>query len=1103
MKKKTTSSRMKGCFISLYLLISVFLVLGGAVSPLYAANNRGSDSNQNVTTAQTVKEVFSFIEQNSNFVILYSKGTLAELDKKVSINMSGKKAEEILKELSSATGLEFKVNDRQITVVKKAPVAAPQPQQSGSEIKVTGQVFDENGETIPGANVTVKGNSGLGTVTDIDGNFMLNVPKGATLVVSFIGYVSHEYVVKGSEKVMVKLAPDAQALDEVIVVGYGMQRKSSITGSIASVKSEELKTVTTPSVANMLQGKVAGVVVTPTSGQPGADVSISVRGVGSLQGNTQPLWVIDGVVGQSMSSLNPNDIESISILKDGSATALYGSRGANGVVQVTTKRATSGGSSFDASVKFGISQLQKGKIEMMNGAEYYDYLVTAFTNAGNMDKQHWLQPYLKEQNFDWWDFATQNALTQNYNIGYKYGNERIKSYISADYYTEEGAIKGFDYDRFTLRVNTDYVVNNRLTLKAKISTSYKETFDQQMGLSYTSYTPWDTPYDSKGNIKKGTEGKPNEENSATADPRDYWYSDGSYNWLYNNQLNWGKTRSNGMDIGAGFDYKIFDFLTFVSNNRIGFSNNYGENYYDPKAVGQESLQGTIYNSNSDTRTIYTSQLLRLLKTFNDVHEINAYLGYDYDEYRYHDMTGQGSQMFQGNEILNGGVANPKIGGTRNEKKNAAYYFNGNYSYDNKYLFQAMFRIDGSSQFGANKRWAPFWSIGAGWSMHKEAFISQFEWINELKPRVSYGISGNLPKGPYEWATMLTTTTQYGSKVAFYSNYLGNPDLSWEETATLDVGLDFRLFDRVGVTFDYYHKNVKNLIYLKHLPAVTGYNRQTANNGKMVNQGFEVTVTPEIIKTKDLYWNLGFNLGYNKNEITELPDGDELTTQATAVGYAHRTYYLREWAGVDAMTGTPLWFKLNEDGSKTVTGEYNEANRVLLDAVPTPKFNGAISTNLTWKGLSLNAIFTFAAGAKVYNGQRAGALDRDCGRNSQPPMRLAKGWSRWEKPGDIATHPQLKDAGNNGADRESTRYLENGDYFKLKSLSISYNLPKRWLDPLGLKAANLSVGGENLLTVTSFTGQDPEILFSSKYNGSASEFGYPTVRRFTVGLNLQF
>lgn len=258
-----------------------------------------------------------------------------------------------------------------------------------------------------------------------------------------------------------------------------------------------------------------------------------------------------------------------------------------------------------------------------------------------------------------------------------------------------------------------------------------------------------------------------------------------------------------------------------------------------------------------------------------------------------------------------------------------------------------------------------------------------------------------------------------------------------------------------------------------------------------------------VVTKMLYWDVSFNLGYNKNEITYLPDGDELTSQATAVGYPYRNWYLREWAGVDSQTGTPLWFKVDENGKKTVTGDYNEATRVLLDEVPTPKFNGAISTNLTWKGFTLNANFTFATGAMIYNGQRAGAIDRDCGRNSQPPMKLKDGWSRWEKPGDIATHPQLIDGGNNGADRESTRYLENGDYFKLKSLSLAYSFPKRWLEPLGVKSANLSVGGENLFTITSFSGQDPEILYSADYNGSAGSFGYPTVRRFTLGLNVQF
>lgn len=395
-------------------------------------------------------------------------------------------------------------------------------------------------------------------------------------------------------------------------------------------------------------------------------------------------------------------------------------------------------------------------------------------------------------------------------------------------------------------------------------------------------------------------------------------------------------------------------------------------------------------------------------------------------------------------------------------------------------------------------------------MHKEEFISKLGFINELKPRFSYGITGNLPDEAYAWSTKFSTTDSYANQIAFLSNYQGNPNLSWEETATFDFGLDVRLFDRVGIIFDTYVKKVKNLIYMRHLSAVTGYNRQWANDGKLTNKGYEITITPEILRKKDLYWDISFNVGYNKNEITYMPNGDDLaTSQAIAVGYPYQNWYMKEWAGVDAMTGTPLWFKVDENGQKTVTGDWNSATRVLQDASASPKYTGGLSTNFTWKGLSLNANFIFSAGAKIYNGMRAGSLDRDATRPTQPPMKLADGWSRWEKPGDRATHPQLLRGGNNSADSESTRYLENGDYFKLKSLSVSYNLPERWIKPIGLKTARISVGGENLFTITKFSGNDPEVLLSSRFNGTTSvQDGsgtqlYPSVRRFTLGINLNF
>lgn len=1105
MKKKDNPCKFKKCLR--IIKVSVFFYL----LPLVVAS-ANSSYGQSATlslkiNSKTLKEVFHAIENQSEYIFLYNDEAI-NLKKRVDVSVDGATIYEILDQVLDKKESGYKVLDRSVILfrnVEKVDVANPEEEQQA--YTVTGSVRSDSGEPLIGVHVVEKGTAN-GVSTNIDGIYSLSLSKSnTTLTFSYIGFESAEIQTNGRQKIDVVMTEKTSALDEVVVVAYGTQRKSSITGSIASVNVDKMKDITTPSVANMLQGKVAGVVVTPVSGQPGAGVSIRVRGTGSIRGLQEPLWVIDGVVGDAVADLNPNDIEAISILKDGSATALYGSRGANGVILVTTKRAVLGMSQIDASLKLGVSQLQRGNLQMMNGAEYYDYLKTAFSNAGILEQQHWLQPYLANQNTDWWELATQNALTQNYNLGYRYGNDKVRSYISGDYYSEEGAIKGYDLDRFTLRANTDYIVNKRLTLKSKLAVSYRETKNQEHSLSYTSYTPWDTPYDSKGNLKDGSQGLPSADAAPTADPRDYWYSDGGTNYLYDRHLNWSKSRRNAMDLGLGFDYKIFDFLTFESNNKFGFGNSYSNSYTDPNSRGGQAKNGTVGFEGTETRVVYTSQMLRFLKTFNDKHEFNVFLGYDYDEKRSWSVDGTSSNIFPGTEVLSGGASDPTIGGGKSEEKNAAYFFNGNYAYDSKYLFQVSARHDGSSRFGANKRWASFWSIGGGWNMHNEEFIKQLGFINELKPRLSYGTTGNLPSGAYEWITKYDVTQEYGGEVAFYSNYSGNKDLSWEETASFDFGIDFRLFDRVNVVFDAYSKKVKNLIYLRHLTAVTGFNRQTANDGKLENNGYEITITPEILKTKDFYWDISLNLGYNNNKITYLPDADELAQQAVAVGYPYHNWYMREWAGIDTMTGSPLWFVTDkETGEKTVTDNYNNATRILLDASPAPKYNGGISSFFSWKGLSLNVNFTFSEGAEIYNGKRAGALDRDAERPSQPAMKLADGWSRWEKPGDIATHPKLIAGGNNNAGGESTRYLESGDYFKLKTLSLAYSLPKKFLKPLGVRDLSINVGGENLFTITKFSGDDPEILLSSRYNGTTSPNSgqlYPTVKRFTVGLNLKF
>jgi len=576
-----------------------------------------------MTTARTVKEVFSFIEQNSNFVFLYSKDVQSDLEKKVSMNVNGKKAEEILKELSSIAGLNFKINNRQITVARKA-VAEPQPKAVNQDIRVTGQVFDDMGETVPGANVTLKGNSSVGTVTDIDGNFTLNVPKGSTLVVSFIGYAPYEWVVNDTEKKVIKLAPDSQALDEVVVVAYGTQKKSSITGSISTVKSESLKTVTTPSVESMLGGKIAGAVVTQTDGKPGGSTNITIRGRGSISSTTTPLWVIDGVVGGQASELNPNDIESISVLKDGSATALYGSRGANGVILVTTKSAKLGMNKIDISVKVGATQATKGGFKVMNSKELYEYTEAAFRNSTTGEAYSWFTPKLLENDTDWWDIATQTAFSQNYNVAYTTGTDKIKSYLSADYYSEEGTVKGYDYDRFTARSNINYKFNDRLTIRTKVSASYSKSFSQERSLyASLTYLPWN-------------------------------------------------------------------------------------------------------------------------RTFNDVHDVIAFAGFEYnDQYtKTNSATGEGIPV--GGEVLGVATSPASVDGDQYTWKAIGYYFNANYSYKDTYMLQFSFRHDGSSKFGRDKRFGNFYTIGAGWNLQNEPFIQKLDFISRMKLRASFGSTGNTP-----------------------------------------------------------------------------------------------------------------------------------------------------------------------------------------------------------------------------------------------------------------------------------------------------------------------------------------------------------------------
>lgn len=1092
-----TSYQTKGYFISLYLLISVFLLTEGTLFPLHAAESRATTNEQAVKNSQTVKEIFSYIEQNSNFVILYSKGLLSELEKKVSISTNGKKAEEILIELSNVTDLGYKINDRQVMIVKKAPV--PEAKQQSADIKVAGQVFDEFGETIPGANVTVKGNSSIGTVTDMDGNFTLNAPKGATLAVSFIGYTTYEYVVKGTDKIVVKLEPDTKTLDEVVVVAYGTQRRSSITGAISTVKSETLQTVTTPSVSSMLGGKVAGAVVTQTDGKPGGSTNITIRGRGSISSTTTPLWVIDGVVGGQASELNPNDIETISVLKDGSATALYGSRGANGVILVTTKNAKLGTNNIDISVKVGATQATKGGFRVMNSSELYAYTEAAFKNSATGESYSWFTPKLLENDTDWWDIATQTAFSQNYNVAYSTGTDKIKSYLSADYYGEEGTVKGYEYDRFTARSNISYKFNDRLTIRTKVSGSYATDYSKERSLySSLTYLPWDTPYNTLGEIKTGKEGM---DVTSGKDMKDYWFGRDASNYLYDLQTNWGDSKTIAVDGTFGLEYKIIDGLTFESTNSIGFNYSMSDSYTDPNSQGGSSSNGSIYNGNSYVRNRYANQLLRYSKLFDEVHDVSAFLGFEYnDQYtKTNSATGEGIPV--GGEVLGVATTPAGVDGDQYTWKAIGYYFNTNYSYKDTYMLQFSFRHDGSSKFGRDKRFGNFFTIGGGWNIQKEAFMQNLDFISMLKLRASYGSTGNTPGSAFSHMGLYQINLNYNTLPAAFPYQMANRTMTWEKAYTTNVGIDAEFFNRIGLSLEFYVKNTSGLLYAMPLSALSGYNTQWVNQGAMKNTGVEFTLSPQIIKTKDWNWTVDFNLAYNKNKITELGGGKEQEVSGNTVrevGYALGTYYMKEWAGVNPMDGTPLWIAVDENGNRSLVNNAAKATYQRLDKRQLPDLTGGIQTNLNYKDFTLGATFTYASGFYILHSGRQN-YDNDGVEIQYNSMKLKDGWSRWEKPGDIATHPQVRSGGNNNSNAISSRYLERGDFFKMKSLSLSYKVPSKVLKPLGVKSARLSLSCENLFTITEFSGVDPEL----GANGGDVGAGYAIPRKYYFGLNLSF
>ena len=989
-----------------------------------------------------------------------------------------------------------------------------------AKVKVKGTVVDETGEPMIGVAVKVLANN-TGTITDLEGKFSVEAPLGGAIQISFIGYKTVT-VKASSEPISVTLKEDSQQLDEVVVVGYGSQKKVNVTGSVSMVDSKVIESRPVQNVSQALQGVVPGLnmSVGNSGGALDSSLSINIRGAGTIgEGSSgSPLVLIDGIEGD-MNTVNPNDIENISVLKDAASSSIYGARASFGVIMITTKSGKSGktrvnysgnvrfsdaiqipemvdsytfaqyfnrantndggGLVFDEAALERIKNYQTGKYTDPNTPEYYG------AKAGNDGK--WQNYTGSFANTDWFKEASKPGLYTNANITYTGSSGRMRSFVMADYYREEGAIKDFTLDRFTFRSNNDVKFTDRFTMSTKISGSLSRTDSQQRSVYNTYlYLPWDFPYNEDGSIRSGQE-------------QDWRGRDG-INDMYDLQWNWSRSKKLTVDGTINFNYQITDWLRFESNNYIRYISNRSESYTDKRSRSGQSDKGSLSNSNSLLTKQFTNQMIRFEKSFGK-HKVNALGAYEYTRHFYESTSAEGRGIQPGREILDVTTGIKSIGGYKDAIATQSALFNANYDYDNRYMGQVSYRMDESSCSGKNNRMGHFFTVSGGWNIQNETFFESLrESVNQLKVRVSYGSLGNTP-GAYYGHYPLYSSMMYNDEVAYFPSQMGNADLSWEKCYTTNIGIDARFFDRFGVTIDLYNKNTSDLLYYAPLPNISGYTGQYKNVGAINNKGLEISLNADVIRTSKFQWTSDFNIGFNRNRVTELYGGKpELKgLKRLEEGRDMDEWYLREWAGVDPANGSPLWYTTDENGKRTTTDSYNKADRVYCGSA-APKFTGGWMNSFSYKGFTLTANFDFVYGNLLYNQSRE-LLDSDGAYADYNSMKLKSGWKRWEKEGDIATHPKAINGGNKNSNKSSSRYLEKGNYFSLRNLSLGYSIPEKLCGKLGLQRVNVSCSADNLFTLTPFSGVSPQLSDSST-DGYAGTI-YPLSRRIVFGLNVSF
>ena len=932
--------------------------------------------------------------------------------------------------------------------------------------------------------------------TDANGAYAVTASDDATLTFNTLGYLDVVEKVNGRSVINVKMTVDSKVLEEVVVLGYTSQKKNELSSSVVSLSAEKLKDVTSPDLGNMLQGKAAGVLVMNASGQPGDGAKIRIRGTGSITAGASPLYVVDGVAG---GSFNPNDVETLTVLKDASATALYGAAAAGGVIVVTTKQAKGDKTTVTLKATAGIKKALSGRFSPMNSQELYDLQSKIYSKTLFKIQR---PETLLEQDFDWMGESFNLGVVQDYYASASGKAGRVNWFASLSHYDEDGTLVNTNHKRNSARINLSAPLGNKVNMAIRVN------YDRARSQYTSSYVtlecayralPWDNPYvfDADGN-------QTNEplyiDSAVRGDGRadQTWYSHDKYNYLHNELYNYNVSESEDIMADIQLNWNITDWLMFTTTNRFNSSNWFNESYIDPRTKLPSVANGEIYNGFGSGWGFGTTNLLKATKDFGD-HSVNGVVGIEYGEGFSRSTSASGTDMPAGQASLSNAVMQ-SVGGYNYKSRSWAWLAQAQYSYKGRYIVTGSIRYDETSRFAPQARGGYFPGVSAAWLINKENWMQDVSAISLLKIRAGYGKTGNDSIENFLWQDIYSLSAQYQGIVAAVLQRQKNPNLGWEEAYMTSVGLEASFFNRLNVTLDLYNIDNKNLLLAVPLAPSTGFFEFMDNVGTVNNKGVEIAIDGDIFSTRDFSWNLGFNLGFNKNTVVLLPNGEfRQGLQIVREGQDIFTWNMPKWAGVDPETGSPTWEKIEEDGTVTLTKTYAEATYQNVGK-SSPLFQGGVSTYLRWKGLSLNATGAFVYGNKIYNSARV-SMDSDGAYTDYNMMSHDNGlgWTRWEKPGDIATHPQPKMNGNNDAHSTSSRYLEDGSFFRLKNVTLAYDFPQAWMKKARIQGLKVYVSGDNLATFSKFSGMDPEI--DTEYG--TYDTNYPVPMTVVGGIQITF